>query len=67
MNTLKPKQKLNKRQQELWNEWLLKDQEILNEFDKLSPGQFRCSLGQKQIKLQKEYFKLIREAADEHS
>lgn len=67
MNTPKPKQKLNKRQQELWDEWLLKDQEISAEFDKLSPGQFCCSLGQKRIALQKKYFKLIREAADEHS
>lgn len=67
LNLPKPKQKLNKRQQNLWTEWLQKDQEILAEFDKLEVGQLSNGLVQKQRQLQKKYFKLIREAADEHS
>lgn len=59
-----PKQKLNKKQQEIWDEWVLKDQKILNEFNKLSLGQLSSSLVRKQKELQKKYFKMIREAAD---
>lgn len=64
MNTLKPKQKLNEKQQKLWDEWVLKDKEILDELNKLRLGQLSSSLVRKQKELQKKYFKMIREAAD---
>lgn len=62
-----PKQKLNKKQQELWDEWLLKDEELLKQSNKLEPGHLDNSIAQSQIKLRKMYFKRILEAADEHS
>lgn len=64
MNTLKPKQKLNKKQQEIWDEWMLKDREILNEFNELSLGQLSNDLVRKQKMLQKKYLKMLREAVD---
>ncbi len=64
MNTLKPKQKLNKKQQEIWDEWVLKDREILNEFNNLSLGQLSNDLVRKQKMLQKKYLKMLREAVD---
>ncbi|MCI9523583.1 MAG: hypothetical protein HFF01_00845 [Erysipelotrichaceae bacterium] len=64
LNTLKPKQKLNEKQQKLWDEWVLKDKEILDELNKLRLGQLSSSLVRKQKELQKKYFKMIREAAD---
>lgn len=67
LNLPKPKQKLNERQQELWDEWLFKDGEISSELDRLIPGQLQNDLVQKQKKLQQHYFKMIKEAIDEHS
>lgn len=67
MTLPKPKQKLNKKQQELWDEWWQKDQKISVELDQLASGQLNNGLVKERNKLQKEYLKRIREAADEHS
>lgn len=64
-----PKQKLNKRQQELWDEWIAKSAELEKTNPPVPPGMARLDgpLTPKRKELQKKYFKLIQESADEHS
>lgn len=64
-----PKQKLNKKQQELWDEWF-REMDVLEKTNPPVPeGMARLDgpLVPKRRELQKKYLKLIREAADEHS
>lgn len=64
-----PKQKLNKKQQELWDEWFREMDELEKTNPPVPEGMARLDgpLAPKRRELQKKYLKLIREAADEHS
>lgn len=64
-----PKQRLNKKQQELWDEWIHEMDELEKTNPSVPEGVARLDgpLVPKRRELQKKYLKLIREAADEHS
>lgn len=64
-----PKQKLNTKQQELWDEWFREMDELEKTNPPVPEGMARLdgSLFLKRRELQKKYLKLIREASDKHS